>query len=192
MDTTYVRSHLLIGIGSGLAALVLLTMLLLTHLPGFSPRLFALDLQTAMGMRQPTCATAPQPTAALCNNQDPVAQGCVADVQTTASATIVENGTVIGRLERRHSPKCHTYWGRVFDLRPQKMPLAISIDSPGIGSFTWKDTEAYSNMVFVPTPQDQVPAMEGILSTISQSDPLRKEMHPLTAQLPAVPSSKEP
>jgi hypothetical protein len=192
MNNTNARLPLLIGIGSCLATLTLLLGLVLTHLPGLSPGLFALDLQTAMGMRKPTCATVLQPTAALCNNQDPVTQGCTADAHTTLSADIIANGTIIGKLERRHSPRCDTYWGRVFDFRPQRRPVTISIESPGIGSFTWDGSEAYSNMVFVPAFQDLVPAMDGFLSVPYQNGPLPKQKPFFTAHLPVALSAGEP
>ena len=73
---------------------------------------FAATLQQAMAT---TCTQTPN--MAHCNNQDPELQGCAVDAQTIEQADIKENGITIGSVERRYSPKCQTWWGRVFDNR---------------------------------------------------------------------------
>lgn len=188
-EHTRLPIRLPILLGGALAAFLFLVSIILTLLAGFSPRLLALDVGQAIGIPVQICANETQPSADLCNNQDPILEGCSADAHTTARADIIENGQVVGRLERRHSPRCHTYWGRLFDFRPQKHPLTLQI-GPDIASFGSNHTEVYSNMVLVPTPQDQIPAMVGLL-TLDAQDPLSLVTNALVAQLPALMAAKE-
>jgi hypothetical protein len=104
---------MLVGLGSLLIAFVLAGGSALATSARFSPRVLAATLQQATGT---TCAQAP--TAEHCNNQDPELQGCAADAETIGQATIFENGFAIGRVERRWSLTCQSWWGRVFDDRP--------------------------------------------------------------------------
>lgn len=184
------KLHLLV-LASVLGTLVLLLCLTLIHIPWFSPRALALDAGLVLPP-SPTCATASgAQKATLCNQQDPVVGGCVSDAHTTARIVLTEDGKPIGLLERRHSAKCKTYWGRIFDYRPKKRPLTIQFHVQGMAAASFSDTELYSNMVFVPNPQDVVPQMDGLL-TIDQNDPLSKQANAIVATLPAVPASNEP
>jgi hypothetical protein len=69
-----------------------------------------------------------------CFNQDPIMKGCIADAITQASTPIIYNGSagvlqiqvvppitvrpgeIIGRLDRRYSPLCQSYWARAFSF----------------------------------------------------------------------------
>src|SRR5216110_3493193 len=73
-----------------------------------------------------TCVQAP--TAEHCNNQDPIAQGCVADAQIRGDETIEYFNVNIGDVQLRYSPSCQSWWGRVFDYRiAANTPLGLQV-----------------------------------------------------------------
>lgn len=122
---------------------------------------FAATLQQATGT---TCAQAP--SSAHCDNLDPEVQGCAADAQTIDQADIKENGFVIGRVERRFSQVCNSWWGRVFDTRPDSQAnMFITVNgttlsaSPTFVSGSYRIL--YSSMVFDASPTQTVPAITG-------------------------------
>lgn len=52
---------------------------------------------------------------ALCEQQDPVIQGCVQDAKTLDLQTIFQGNQItkpLGEVELRYSPTCKTYWVR--------------------------------------------------------------------------------
>jgi hypothetical protein len=156
--------NVLVGLGSILSAVILAGGFFLAVLPRMSPRALAASLQQATGS---TCAQAP--TMQHCNNQDPEVQGCAADAQTLSLPTyIMDNGVPIGKVERRWSAKCQSWWGRVFDLRAgSQANMFITIAgtqlsaAPTFVSSTYRIL--YSQMVFDATPTQQVPAITGTL-----------------------------
>jgi hypothetical protein len=158
--------HMLVGLGGIVVAVILATGLAIFTIPRFSPHAFAATLQQAAGT---TCAQAPKPTAQLCDNQDPELQGCAADAQTIGQADIMENGFTIGRVERRWSLKCQSWWGRVFDNRVgSQANMFITVAGATLSaSPTFVSNQyriLYSSMVFDATPNQPVPAITGILS----------------------------
>lgn len=155
--------HILVGLGSILLAVILAGGLFLAVFPQISPRALAASLQQATGA---TCAQAP--TMQHCNNQDPEVQGCATDAQTLGSADIQENGITIGRVERRWSARCQSWWGRVFDTRPgSQANMYITIAGATLfASPTFVGSQyriLYSSMIFDATPTQQVPAITGTL-----------------------------
>ena len=125
-----------------------------------------------------TCAE--QPTAAHCNGQDPEVQGCATpgDARTVAQADILAGGQAIGRVERRYSLSCHSWWGRVFDYSGTH---AINVTIAGKSYADSFPGEIYSPMVFDP-PYTSVPAVTGtiILSAASADTTV-------SATLPEIP-----
>jgi len=112
------------------------------------------------------CAAAP--SAIHCDHQDPEVQGCARDARTIDQADIQENGTVIGRVERRWSPTCQSWWGRVFDTRlGSPGNLSIEIDGVKTTAFpTFVSTPysiLYSWMIFDASSMQQVPEITGLL-----------------------------
>lgn len=156
--------HVLVGLGSILLAVILAGGLFLAVLPRVSPRALAASLQQATGT---TCAQAP--TVQHCNNQDPELQGCAADAQTLNQTTyIMDNGVPIGKVERRWSARCQSWWGRVFDTRPgSQANMYITIAGTTLSaSPTFVGSQyriLYSSMIFDATPTQQVPAITGAL-----------------------------
>ncbi len=111
----------LLGLVSLLIALVLAGTLVLVVSP--RPRLFAKAIAD-------NCAQAPGNEH--CHHQDPQQQGCAADAHTVAQQNIVNaQGTILGRVVRRYSAACDSWWGRIFDQRhlpgaPQPLFLQIA------------------------------------------------------------------
>lgn len=127
-----------------------------------------------------TCSE--QPTAANCNGQDPEGQGCASpgDVRTVAQADILAGGRAIGRVERRYSLSCHSWWGRVFDYSGTHTINVTIAGKSYAGGFPG---EIYSPMVFDP-PYASVPAVTGtIVLSAASSDTT------VSATLPAIPVS---
>jgi hypothetical protein len=165
MGKTHAFRRIWLSIGSALAALGLLLALLLLHTSGFSLRALALDMGGAVGLQvpaQPTCATAsPDQQARICDRADPIAGGCEADAITTQSIGLVDEGQVVGRLDRRYSARCNSFWARIFDYRatrPQGTVLVVQIGreiDTGPGPH-----ELYSNMHY-DTPGSPAPLVAG-------------------------------
>jgi hypothetical protein len=159
--------RLALPLGCGLAALVLLLMILLSYASGFVPRALAQDVGgAALGAllaSPPTCAqAAPDQQARLCDRADPIVGGCEAAAVTTQSIGLVDSdGQVVGRLDRRYSARCHSFWGRIFDYRvarPQGTVLVVQVGrdiSTGPGPH-----ELYSNMHY-DTPGSPAPLVAG-------------------------------
>ncbi len=139
-----------------------------------------LPFQAQAAATAPTCSE--QPTAANCNGQDPQVQGCASpgDVRTVAQADILAGGRAIGRVERRYSLSCHSWWGRVFDSSGTH---AINVTIAGKSYADSFPGEIYSPMVFDP-PFASVPAITGtIILSAASSDTT------VSATLPAIPVS---
>lgn len=157
------RIFLLIGIPF-ITTLLLLASAVTFHVPGISPFLSA-HAAAMMNQNGTTCATTPlNQKANMCDGLDPVAQGCVLTARTVQSVGIVDmDGVIIGRIDRRYSPECNSYWARIFDYRstqPQNTLLALHI-----GSLTVSGTnthELYSHMVYA-APGNLTPLIEGSL-----------------------------
>ena len=176
---TRIPRSALVGLGSALVVVLFAGGLTLLTLPGFSPRALAASLQQVTGM-----TGAQAPTAQHCMNQDPELQGCAADAETIGQAAIRENGVIIGSVERRYSPTCQSWWGRVFDDRAgSQANIFITIAgttlsaSPSFASPSYRIL--YSSMVFDATPTQQVPAITGELS-------INATVPPASATLPAI------
>jgi hypothetical protein len=149
----------------GLSGLILATLLAASVALLVSPNLLP---HTALAATSPTCAQSP--TAKHCNNQDPEKQGCAEDnAATILQADIVKNGVTVGRVERRFSLKCSSWWGRVLDYQQgsqAKMSISIAGGTPSpFPIFVGKSLRIlYSPMVFDATPTQTVPAITGSLS----------------------------
>ena len=92
------------------------------------------------------------PGSQHCDDQDPVAQGCTSDAQTLGTADLYYGGAVIGRVDRRYSPACGSYWVRTFSYTRQG-----NISAEFIGHYTLvgagNSAEEYTDMLYAPMPQ---------------------------------------
>ena len=155
---------LLLGLSTLLISLILAGSMTLVLFSRPLPTTLAASLHQITGT---TCAQAP--SRAHCANQDPEVQGCAADARTIGqAATILEHGFPIGRVERRWSARCQSWWGRVFDLRMgSQAGMYITITSKMFfGSPTFVSPRYrifYSPMVFDATPTQPIPAIAGAL-----------------------------
>jgi hypothetical protein len=148
---------MLIIVGNMLIAILVASTLALVVLPRLSSHAFAASHLVS-------CAQSP--TMEVCNNQDPELQGCAADAQTTAQQAIVYAGVTIGSVERRYSPICHSWWGRVFDDRiAAQGHLDITIGATMLSALpTFSSSQyriLYSSMIFDATPTQQPPLVVG-------------------------------
>lgn len=81
------------------------------HLQVFAPFTTAAHAAT-LG---PSCATTKGTQPALCEHQDPIAQGCVVDAETLDLQTVFQDRQQtkpLGEVELRYSPTCKAYWIR--------------------------------------------------------------------------------
>lgn len=155
--------YVIVGLSGILIAVILAGGFALFIFLRSSSNAFAATLQQAAGM---TCAQTPN--MANCNNQDPELQGCAADAQTLEQADIKENGVIIGSVERRYSPKCQSWWGRVFDNRMgSQANMFIAIAGTTLSaSPTFVGNQyriLYSPMVFDASVNQSGPAITGTL-----------------------------
>lgn len=159
MNNSARRAFLIIGIPF-VTTLLLLVGAVVFRIPGAAPFLSA----HAASM-QTTCATAPNTQKAhLCNGQDPIAQGCVPTAQTLQSANITDStGLTIGRIDRRYSAQCNSYWARILDYRlPQPQHAVLAARMGGQESSATNTYEVYTNMIYV-QPNSAPPHVEGTL-----------------------------
>lgn len=111
---------------------------------------FAAMRSSPLQVAAQTCAGSP--SALFCDNQDPIAQGCVTPAtETVASKPILFQGRVVGRLDLRYSRACHSYWARAFAYIPGNAHIGIL--APVDSWFTAEAHSAYSNMVFARRPE---------------------------------------
>ena len=147
-SSQYPNKHRLKQHAIYLCTVLIATLLLCVFfVPGRHALAFVQPLsQQAQGQ---TCAS--NPSATLCNNQDPIQQGCVTPAtQTLKSRAILYLGRVVGRVDQRYSARCRSYWGRAFAYVPGN--VHITIVSPVESTFTAETSSAYSNMVFAQPP----------------------------------------
>jgi type IV secretory pathway TrbF-like protein len=163
MTTTRIPRYLLVGLSGILIAVLLAGGCILFVSSQSSSNAFAATLQQAVGM---TCVQAP--SLEHCENQDPELQGCAADAQTIEQADIKGNEFTIGRVERRYSARCQSWWGRVFDTRSgSQANMFITINGTTLSaSPTFVSDQyriLYSSMIFDASPTQQVPSITGTL-----------------------------
>src|SRR5437762_1023343 len=65
---------------------------------------------TAHAEASPTCASTQGTDTALCEKQDPTVQHCDLDVQSLRVLPADLGGGLVGEVDLRTSPTCHTYW----------------------------------------------------------------------------------
>ena len=153
----------LVGLSGIVIAILLASGFALLLLPRFSSNALAATLPQPATM---TCVQ--RPTLTNCNDQDPQQQGCAADAHTIEQAAIQEQGFTIGRVERRYSIRCQSWWGRVFDTRPgSRANMFLTIAGTTLSaSPTFVSTQyriLYSSMVFDATPTQASPTIIGTL-----------------------------
>jgi hypothetical protein len=167
---------------SRLALFGFLTALLLTLGLTLFP---ALARHTFAATRAPlTCFD--QPDVAHCALKDPIAAHCADDSVLTESVPITDlAGTVLGRLDRRHSLHCHTWWGRLLDFR--HLPATTLYLQVGQTSYTLHFPDVgFSDMVF-DLSNTHAPLIQGSLPTLAGKPDLE-----FTASLPADPPESIP
>jgi Protein of unknown function (DUF2690) len=184
MNKTHTRLLLLLGV-----ACVTMLALLMSTLAVFTPiaSVHAMGLPSA----DPTlCVSAP--TMAHCTNQDPMAQGCSRDAQTIAYEDFLDpsTGNSLARAERRYSPKCHTYWGRIVEPVTGKRGLSIVValngGPPQVSTTT--GTEVFTQMVFLSCQTPQMARLVGAISLKNGENPTANGVSGLAALLAVTPS----
>jgi hypothetical protein len=161
----------------GLSGLILAALLAASFATLVAPRIMP---QTAQAAVITTCAEAP--SASNCNRQDPVLQGCSADARALSQELIVSNGNTIGILQRRYSPACQSWWGRILDNRPESNDrLDITIGDTTISSpAKFTDSQfriLFSTMIFMPL--NQAPSVYGTIE-VAGANPFPNATIPTT------------
>ncbi|WP_160146260.1 DUF2690 domain-containing protein [Dictyobacter aurantiacus] len=104
----------LIILGSSLVTtLMLITGTIAIHSQKVAP--FINAVHAATNSVATTCATTRGTQQALCEHQDPIAQGCVIDAESLDLQTVfqdTEQTKPLGDVELRYSPTCKAYWVR--------------------------------------------------------------------------------
>lgn len=98
-------------------ALILLIGTVTLHVPGFSPLFFAHAMT-----RQATCVSTRGTQPTLCNQHNPIEQGCTQDARTVEAVFAFDaKNTLIGEVDLRHSQLCNALWVRTitFASAPQ-------------------------------------------------------------------------
>jgi hypothetical protein len=112
-----IRIILLVTLTS-LTTLVLLLASMALHVSAFSPFSFA---QAAT-----TCASTKGTQQALCEQQDPVAEGCTADAHAIEfEAVYTAQNTLIGEVDLLRSLTCKTFWIRTIAYASVQQVQAI-------------------------------------------------------------------
>jgi len=137
---------------------------------------------------QPVVTCQQQVNDLHCNHQDPLAQGCASTPVTTVSVPILAaDGTPLGRLERRHSALCHTWWARIYDYRHlSDTYLVLQVGDFGY-TLPYSDM-AYCDMAF-DTTNTHAPRISGSLTFVSGPvDPSLTVTIPADPPRPTTPS----
>lgn len=107
-----------------------------------------------------TCATAtPAQKEHLCTGADPILGGCTFDAKVVEQQPVMLDGSIVGLIQVRSSPFCHTYWGRGLSYRPR---ATISVYIADLGTnpdatYLSTSNEVYSNMVYASAPHRNHP-----------------------------------
>ncbi len=183
------RRMLLIVIVACMTTLLLLISTITLPVAGF-PRIPSVH---AMGLPTPSqslCVSVP--TREHCTNQDPIVQGCSRDAQTIAYEKFLSpsTGNSLATAERRYSPKCHTYWGRMREPVTGKRGLSIFIDvkggPPQVSTAT--ETSVFTTMIFLSCQDPQMAQIIGTMSLNNGENPASPGVSGLAALLTALPS----
>ena len=180
------RTRLLLLLG---VACVTILALLMSILAIFTPiaSVHAIGLLSA----DPTLCVS-VPTMAHCTNQDPMVQGCSRDAQTLAYEDFIDpsTGNSLARAERRYSPTCHTYWGRIVKPATGKRGLSIVIALKGGPAqvSTTTGTEVFTHMVFLSCQTPQMARLVGAISLKNGEDPTANGVSGLAVTLSELPS----
>jgi hypothetical protein len=183
-NTQLRRLFLIIGV-----ACVTTIALVMSTIAGFPPSSFV----HAMGLpfsSQTLCVSAP--TREQCTNQDPVVQGCSRNAQTIAYEMFLSpaTGNLLATAERRYSPACHTYWGRIVEPVTGKRGLSIAIALKGgpPQASTTTGTVVFTRMVFLSCQAAQMAPIIGTMSLSNGANPAANGVPGLAALLAAIPS----
>jgi hypothetical protein len=113
------RIFLLLGVPL-VTTLVLLIGTVALRVPGISPFSFAHAMTT--------CVSTQGTNPILCNQQNPVAQGCTQDARTLEEVSAFDTkNTLIGKVQLRHSPACKTFWVRTIAIASQVQAVEATI-----------------------------------------------------------------
>jgi hypothetical protein len=150
--TPLFRLPLLISVAL-LSTLLLLCGTVLLHQTGFVP---LARVQAAV-----TCASSAGTQTALCEGQDPQAQGCVSDGQMVENESVyAAHSILIGFVSFVHSPACKTNWVRIVALaRPgdsQIVAIKVRI-SFATGKVATRRAMVASGEVVLNSPMQFVP-----------------------------------
>jgi hypothetical protein len=168
--------RLLLTLGMSLiTTLVLIGGAMAIHLQGFALSSFAHAM-----IRQSTCETTEGMDPALCEHQDPKAQGCAADAETIEAQDVFYQKTLIGEVDLRFSPNCDSSWVRAMGYATangiiKTIHATITFqnntteDIPGTPKFLVAPVIAYTDMTHLPI----IPRVgAGIFEIKGQSQPI--------------------
>jgi hypothetical protein len=183
------RHLLLIGGVACATTLLLLLSTVVLHRAGL-PLITSVHAMGLPSSGQTLCVSAP--TGEHCNNQDPIVQGCSRDAQTIAYKTFLSpsTGKLLAMAERRYSPTCHTYWGRIVEPVTGKRGLSMFIalkDGPPLVSTT-AGTVVFTRMVFLSCQTPQMASVIGSISLNNGENPAVNGVPGLAAILAALPT----
>jgi Protein of unknown function (DUF2690) len=106
-----IRRLLLIFSISFITTLMLIGGTLALHTPGFALSSFA-HAMAGHPLFSSTCQSTKGAQPALCEHQDPQAQGCTADAQSIEVQDVFSRGVLIGEVNLRYSFTCKSFWTR--------------------------------------------------------------------------------
>lgn len=172
-DARVLRILLLFGMPL-VTTMILLISTITLRIPGFSLSSFAHAMT-----RQATCASTQGTQQALCNQQNPLEQGCVQDAQTAEKVSVFDlQNTLIGEVDLRHSQACQAYWVRTIAyanaLQVQAIDAIISFKNGKVQDRQNSNTQPGQRfLVFTDIIQlTMVPTIEGVFHLRGQPSPL--------------------
>ena len=108
---TQIRRLLLILGISFITTLILIGGILALHTPRFALSSFA-HAMAGRTLFSSTCQLTKGVQPALCEHQDPQAQGCTSDAQSIEVQDVFSRGMLIGEVDLRYSFTCKSFWTR--------------------------------------------------------------------------------
>jgi hypothetical protein len=123
-------------IGS-IVAILAVAILLAVVVPGRINRAFAASTQQ-------TCANTNGTIMAVCEQQFPTVQNCVADAKSVRILPAYNKGVLVGEVDLRHSDACNSYWVRTMAYGSTK-GLIINVEANNTFTNGMQDNEDNMN-----------------------------------------------
>lgn len=129
--------------------------------------------------RQATCASTQGTQQTLCNQQNPIEQGCTQDAHTVEKVSVFNTqNALIGEVDLRHSQVCKAYWVRTIAYanasQVQAIDAILSFNNGNVQDHRNSNVQSGQRLiVFTDMVQPTIiPKIAGVFHLRGQTQPL--------------------